>query len=468
MTFSRTERRDFTPPIPSPPAYSPSSSLVSRASGSGSSKNNRISPARRVDYTRSKRRPHARRPRRRRRLIRLLLLIPVLGFAVWQANGAGGAFLADVLRSVIGPTATARVEAGFLDLSDRVNSVKYQLGLDSVHSPWAAAPTPSATMSVTPGSTALPAISTRSMAQSAPAPVTPTRPPRHIVVIAPMPLRPLPVLVSPALPGEGIWTFEGLPGGAGRLPPVAKTFIRPDSARPYAVATILQFDLRVSRLHIVSGIDQPGGAIGHPGTGLIPTADTGNGRLLAVLNGGFKYADGAYGLMSGGAVYVPPVWGAATIAVTKGDNVIMGSWGLDRRLTGANSRLVAWRQNAGLLIDHGRIASRAQDDSNWGLSIMNSTYTWRSAIGLSNHGTLIYVAGNSLSAATLAQALLAAGAASAMQLDINPFWVRAFTYTNDAAGRLMATSLDPAMPGTGMEYLYGDSRDFFYLTRATR
>jgi hypothetical protein len=186
-----------------------------------------------------------------------------------------------------------------------------------------------------------------------------------------------------------------------------------------------------------------------------------------VLNGGFKYADGAYGLMSGGTVYVPPVWGAATIAVTSGNKVIMGSWGLDRRLTGANTQLVAWRQNAGLLIDHGRIVSRAHDASNWGLSIMNSTYTWRSAIGLSNHGTLIYVAGNSLSAATLAQALRAAGAVSAMQLDINPFWVRAFTYTEDSAGHLKATSLDPAMPGTGMEYLYGDSRDFFYLTRAT-
>jgi hypothetical protein len=216
----------------------------------------------------------------------------------------------------------------------------------------------------------------------------------------------------------------------------------------------------------VAGIDQPGGTIGRPGSGLIPTTDTLSGRLLAVLNGGFKYADGAYGLMSGGAVFVPPTWGAATIAVTRDGKVFMGSWGLDRRLTGANTRLAAWRQNAGLLIDRGRIASRARNESNWGLSIMNDTYTWRSAIGLSNHHTLIYVAGGSLSAATLAQALRAAGATSAMQLDINPFWVRAFTYTQDAAGRLTATALDPAMPGTGLEYLYGDSRDFFYLTRA--
>jgi hypothetical protein len=187
--------------------------------------------------------------------------------------------------------------------------------------------------------------------------------------------------------------------------------------------------------------------------------------LLGVFNGGFKYSDGAYGLMSGGTVYVRPVWGAATIAVTRRGRVIMGSWGLDHRLTEANRDLIAWRQNAGLLIDHGHITSHTQEGSAWGLTILNSTYTWRSGIGLTRHGTLLYVAGSSLSAATLAQTLHAAGAVTAMQLDINPFWVRAFTYGRDGQGQLMAWALDPAMPGNGMEYMYGYARDFFYLTR---
>jgi hypothetical protein len=54
-----------------------------------------------------------------------------------------------------------------------------------------------------------------------------------------------------------------------------------------------------------------------------------------------------------------------------------------------------------------------------------------------------------------------------MQLDINPFWVRAFTYGRDSVGRLTATPLDPAMHGTGRVYLAGAARDFFYLTRRT-
>ena len=161
-----------------------------------------------------------------------------------------------------------------------------------------------------------------------------------------------------------------------------------------------------------------------------------------------------------------PVWGAATIAVGQHGNVIMGRWGTDHRLSGANRTLVAWRQNAGLLIDHGRITPYTQDGSAWGLTILNSTYTWRSGIGLTRQGTLLYVAGNSLSAATLAQTLYAAGAVTAMQLDINPYWVRAFTYGRDAQGNLIAWALDPAMPGNGMEYMYGDPRDFFYFTRS--
>ncbi len=43
----------------------------------------------------------------------------------------------------------------------------------------------------------------------------------------------------------------------------------------------------------------------------------------------------------------------------------------------------------------------------------------------------------------------------AMQLDINPFWVRSFIYGRDAQGQLVAYALDPSMPGNGMEYLYG-------------
>lgn len=98
-------------------------------------------------------------------------------------------------------------------------------------------------------------------------------------------------------------------------------------------------------------------------------------------------------------------------------------------------------------------------------SISNRAYTWRSAIGLTDHGTLIYAAGDSLSAATLGRALQAAGAVMAMQTDINPKWVRAFTYQRSTTGTLQIAKLDPGMQGTGTEYFLGSARDFFYVTR---
>jgi hypothetical protein len=187
--------------------------------------------------------------------------------------------------------------------------------------------------------------------------------------------------------------------------------------------------------------------------------------LLAALNGGFKYADGQYGLMANGVVYVPPVPGVATIAITKKGKLLLGAWGLNPLLSSQNTDLVAWRQNAALLIDHGVINPLTHDGAAWGGTILNSSYTWRSAIGMKADGTFIYAAGNALTAETLGEAMKAAGVVMAMQTDINPFWVRAFLYDRDQKRQLSVTKLNPQMQGTGYEYLNGMQRDFFYLTR---
>ncbi len=187
--------------------------------------------------------------------------------------------------------------------------------------------------------------------------------------------------------------------------------------------------------------------------------------MLAAFNGGFKYADGQYGLMTNGIVYVPPQPNAATIAITKEGDLILGAWGVDTRLYKENSDLAAWRQNGALLINQGVINPLTQDGAAWGGTILNSVYTWRSAIGLTAQGTLLYAAGNSLTAKTLGEAMQAAGAVMAMQTDINPFWVRAFLYDRNSYGQLTISKLNPQMQGTGTEYLYSNQRDFFYLTR---
>ena len=100
-----------------------------------------------------------------------------------------------------------------------------------------------------------------------------------------------------------------------------------------------------------------------------------------------------------------------------------------------------------------------------GANIDGSVAVWRSGLGQSQDGrVLYYAAGDNLIAATLARALLAAGAYQAMQLDINNYWVYFGAVKTDRA-RLDTTPLFDKMKGHGTRrYLNGYSRDFFYVT----
>jgi hypothetical protein len=377
-----------------------------------------------------------RKHRRRRLLVGSASALLLLAVLATQLNGPFGGWLADESRAVLGPQATAQIESWYLGVRDSFNQAKYQLSGKPAAAPWSPDPASSAD-DLQP----------------------------HVRQYA-MPLPAITPLIQPALPGEGIWTTDDLPPPSSSQPPLAaKTFLRPDPARPYAIVTLLQLNLHYLSLHVVAGKSEPGGPLGNKGPGAIPDADRQGDTLFAAFNGGFKYSDGRYGLMTNGTVYVPPQPGAATIAVTTRGQVLLDAWGRDPQLTTTNASLVAWRQNAALLIDHGQLNPLTSDGAAWGGVYLNKAYTWRSAIGITDHGTLLYGAGDSLSAATLGTAMQAAGATMAMQTDINPFWVRCFLYHPSASGEMQTAKLHPGMQGMGAEYLQGTERDFFYLTR---
>lgn len=370
-------------------------------------------------------------------------LILVVVIVMSQGNGTVGAWMADTLRALVGPTITAQVEAWYLNASNTFQQWQYQVANKQPTAPWQLTPVASPTNS-----------SGNKLAQQPTAMMT-----------LPMSLTMMQPTISPALPGEGQWAIMDYASGQySTLPLDAKAFYRPDPSHPYAIVTLLKFDARFTTLHIIGGTREPGGPRGVYGPGIIPAADQKSNALIAAFNGGFKYADGQYGLMVHGVVYVPPQKGSATIAITKEGRLVLGAWGVDPLLNSQNTDLVSWRQNAALLIDRGVINPLTNDGAAWGGTILNSVYTWRSAIGISANGALIYAAGNALTAKTLAQAMQAGGAVMAMQTDINPFWVRAFMYHRDQKGVLSINKLNPQMQGTGNEYLLGTERDFFYLT----
>jgi hypothetical protein len=263
------------------------------------------------------------------------------------------------------------------------------------------------------------------------------------------------------LPNEGRWQLLSAVGDGG-APAMAATVLRPAPDRPDIQAAIVAIDLSRARLHMAVGTEEPPGAPGIARSGTIPT-DL-HGSLLAAFNGGFKAIHGNDGMGVDGVTYIPPVPYRATVAVTSDGWVRLGLWGRD---FDERDNLLAWRQNGSLLVDGGAVTDRArQGGLGWGTTVDLQAETWRSAIGISADGrTLFYAVGDALTASRIAEVIRAAGAWSALQLDINNYWVRFVTFQRAADSRLISQPLISAMPRDSTKYLAPESRDFFYLTR---
>ncbi len=310
-----------------------------------------------------------------------------------------------------------------------------------------------------------------------PDPATPARPTVRPIQVEPPPFQPLPpsgarqdwppaalpaLIGDGQLPGEGLWQLVGAAGDGGDAR-MAVTALRPDPARPDIQVALVAVDLTRAELRLVAGTEEPPLISGTLRYGAVPADVQGSGRLLAAFNGGFKAIHGADGMAADGEVYAQPVRGRATIGVLRDGSLRLGVWGRD---IGPADDLAAWRQNGRLLVDGGAVTEAARAGGlGWGASVDLQAETWRSGVGLSADGrTLFYAVGDALTAARLAEVLRAAGAAAALQLDINNYWVRFVTFQLDAQGRLFAQPLITAMAREPRKYLAPERRDFFYLT----
>lgn len=89
-------------------------------------------------------------------------------------------------------------------------------------------------------------------------------------------------------------------------------------------------------------------------------------------------------------------------------------------------------------------------------------HTWRSAIGVTADGHLIYMAGGRVTPMLLAAAMVKAGAVDAMQLDINAAYHCAPTLFLPQDGKVRARGLVPG-PISGGRFMTGSRKDFFYV-----
>lgn len=361
--------------------------------------------------------------------------------------------LAEVSRSVIGDELTARLENIYFSAADRKERAKYRI-LGGEINPFEDSREEEQESKLD-----------QLVLQDFPANSSNESLKPEVLKPAPLVLPEVKKLQAELEEGEGVWTTEGLPRTSMEDMLMAKTFVRPDASRPYASVGVLILDKRRIKLNMVGGPESPGGDRGIRGTGRIPDADRSN--LLIAWNGGFQGPHGGFGMYADGKQYRPLIKGLASVAVAKDGTITMGEWG---RTLFWSDDLVAVRQNAALLVEDCEVSKLAseqgQNNDIWGYVDVNTTkfITWRSAIGLTENGDLLVAAGSNLSAASLARALWAVGACTAMQLDINSPYVLTSLFSKQSDGSMQASKFIKSMPDNPARFLNTQPRDFMYVT----
>jgi hypothetical protein len=223
-------------------------------------------------------------------------------------------------------------------------------------------------------------------------------------------------LAGTPIAGEGQWRVVEKVNGE---PAILTTFLR-DATYTSEVNGIASIDQRLVTFSLRPGSEDPG-----PANWGVPDYIPAGQRkdLLATFNGGFKLDTAGGGFYLNGIYHGSLENGTASIVYYKNGTIKIGEWGRDFTM---NSSIVGVRQNLKLLVDHSQVSPDANSDvmSNWGATLGGGYYVWRSGIGITKDGRIIYVYGPALDAQDLGELLQRAGAVEGMQMDINPAWMK--------------------------------------------
>ncbi len=271
------------------------------------------------------------------------------------------------------------------------------------------------------------------------------------------PSLPAPVVppATPPLPGEGAWHVLASVRGA---PALAAAYVRPDAAHTSYTAGLVWINSAAVRAVLHPGTQQPGGGPWPVGPLLTPAEHAG---LLAAFNSAFRLSDARGGFYGWGRTLSPLRPGAASLVINANGTMALGAWGRDVSMRPGVSVV---RQNLTLVVDHGRpspgLASNANEQ--WGATLGNALYVWRSGLGVTAHGDFVFVAGNRLSAVSLADLMVRAGVVRGMELDINPEWT-SFVLYRSPTGQPEERNVLPDMQRSPRRYDTTSSRDFVAL-----
>jgi uncharacterized protein YigE (DUF2233 family) len=280
------------------------------------------------------------------------------------------------------------------------------------------------------------------------------------------PPTPITPIASPPVAGEGQWHPAGrLIDG---LPAVYEAYLRPDTVHTSVVAGVAWMDTKLLSATLYSGSTIPGGG---PFRNSAPVSPGAAATLVAAFNSGFLMSNAGGGYYTDGKTVAPLRSGAASFVIYDNGTATVAQWGRDATMAPS---VTAVRQNLDLVVDNGHPVPglNANDTTKWGFTLKNQVYVWRSGVGVTATGALVYVGGPDLNITDLADVLARAGAVRAMELDINTDWVNLATYAPPASTGLAdsgnGTSLLSTMSGgPGRYFEPWWSRDFITMSDRT-
>jgi Phosphodiester glycosidase len=261
----------------------------------------------------------------------------------------------------------------------------------------------------------------------------------------------VPPQAQPSSPGA-VW--QPLVSVHGK-PAILAEFVRPDAQHANDPVGVAWLDQKLVRLVLHPGYNVPGGS-GWSQPSQVPASE--RDSLLATFNSGFKMVDSYGGYWQDGRTAVPLRRGAASMVLYKDGHLDVVRWNAGT----PGPEVAAVRQNLDLMVDNGAITAEVTNGTTrtWGNTVGNATFVWRTALGVRRDGSLVFVAGSSLSAYTLANVVRDAGAVRAMELDINQSWTNFITYTHPGHGVAVPHMLTMDEHPNPYRYLQPSARDF--------
>jgi len=264
-----------------------------------------------------------------------------------------------------------------------------------------------------------------------------------------------PRLVSPVnpTPHEGEWIPTKIKVNGATAVYVAR--VRPDAVHTSVYAAVAWFDPKLLAFTQVPGTQLPEGNVPERGNGRVPAKL--RGFYMAGFAAGYKMDQSQGGYVNKGFVTKPLVKGKATLLTYPDGSIRIADWGRDS----VPGNFVTARQNLDLMVDHGSSQVVNEDQAKWGQVWYGTgsghNFIWRSGIGIRADGSVVYVQSAALSAGSLANLLVKAGAVEGMALDMNQAFANGDFY---GPYRPSAMPINPENKLPANKFWKQSSRDF--------